>query len=129
MPLINSEKKFILTLLAKWIIPHLVRAGTFTITNTKLYAPVVTLSTEGNTKLLKKGTHGVNAQLPCMNESNNACTKITSCCINWSKFSQFLIYHFRIQQIEHSTRNVIIQSQKEQATGLWSTKNLFLINQ
>ena len=52
MPLINCKVEFSL----KWyncILPSSGTAATFTITDTKLYVPVVTLKTEDNTKLSK----------------------------------------------------------------------------
>ena len=57
MPLINCEISLILTwskdcfLVADTIVNQM---PTFTITDTKLYVPVVTLSTKDNVKLLKQ---------------------------------------------------------------------------
>ena len=58
MPLINCEVKLILTWSSTCVITNSNGAGTFAITNTKLYVPVVTLSTQENTKFhqqLKSG--------------------------------------------------------------------------
>ena len=52
MPLINCEVNLILTWSSTCIITDSNGAGTFAITDTKLYVPVVTLSTQENTKLL-----------------------------------------------------------------------------
>ena len=55
MPLINCEVNVILTWSANYVIVHtdVVNQGaTFTITETKLYLPVITLSTQDNAKLL-----------------------------------------------------------------------------
>ena len=55
MPLINCEVNFILTWSANCVIVYTDVAdqgSTFTITETKLYVPVVTLSTQENAKLL-----------------------------------------------------------------------------
>ena len=56
MPLINCEINFILTWSANRVIPCAVagQATTFAITNTKLYVPVVTLSTQESGKLLQQ---------------------------------------------------------------------------
>ena len=57
MPLINSEVSLILTWNASCVIVSTnVRNqnATFAITDTKLYIPVVTLSTQDNAKLLKE---------------------------------------------------------------------------
>ena len=54
MPLINCEVKLDLTWSSTCIITNSVVAGRFAITDTKLYIPVVTLSTQENTKLLQQ---------------------------------------------------------------------------
>ena len=52
MPLINCEVNLILMWSSTCVITNSTAAGTFEITDTKLYVPVVTLSTQENTKLL-----------------------------------------------------------------------------
>ena len=52
MPLINCEVNLILTWSSVCVISNSNGVGTFKITDTKLYVPVVTLSTQENTKLL-----------------------------------------------------------------------------
>ena len=54
MPLINCEVKLILTWSSTCVITNSTSAGTFLKRDTKLYVPVVTLSTQGNPKLLEK---------------------------------------------------------------------------
>ena len=57
MPLINCEVNLILTWSSTCVIVSTNNAnqgGTFTITNTRLYVPVVTLSTQENAKLLQQ---------------------------------------------------------------------------
>ena len=54
MPLINSEVNLILTWSSTCVITNSTSAGTFEITDTKLYVPVVTLSTKENAKLLQQ---------------------------------------------------------------------------
>ena len=54
MPLINCEVNLILTCSSTCVITNSNGAGTFEITDTKLYVPVVTLSTQENTKLLQQ---------------------------------------------------------------------------
>ena len=54
MPLINSEVNLILTWSSTCVITNSTGAGTFEITDTKLYVPVVTLSTKENAKLLQQ---------------------------------------------------------------------------
>ena len=58
MPLINSEANLILTWSSTCVMTNSTGAGIFAITDTRLYVPVVTLSTQENTKLrqqLKSG--------------------------------------------------------------------------
>ena len=54
MPLINCEVSLILTWSSTCVITNSNGAGTFEITDTKLYVPVVTLSTQENTKFLQQ---------------------------------------------------------------------------
>ena len=54
IPLINCEVNLILTWSSACVITDCNGAGTFAITDTKLYVPVVTLSTQENTKLLQQ---------------------------------------------------------------------------
>ena len=54
MPLINCEVNLILTWSSTCVITNSNGAGTFAITDTKLYVPVVNLSTQENTKLLQQ---------------------------------------------------------------------------
>ena len=52
MSLINCEVNLILTWLSICVITNSTGVGRFAITDTKLYVPVVTLSTQENAKLL-----------------------------------------------------------------------------
>ena len=54
MPLINCEVNLVLTWSKDCVITNSTGAGKFEITETKLYVPVVTLSTEDNAKLLQQ---------------------------------------------------------------------------
>ena len=54
MPLINCEVNLILTWSRYCVITNSTGAGKFVITETKLYVPVVTLSTQDNAKLLQQ---------------------------------------------------------------------------
>ena len=58
MPLINCEVNLILTWSSIAIITNSTGAGRFAITDTKLYVPVITLSTQDNTKLLQQSKSG-----------------------------------------------------------------------
>ena len=52
--MINCEVNLILTWSSTCVITNSTGAGTFEITDTKLYVPVVTLSTQENTKLFQQ---------------------------------------------------------------------------
>ena len=54
MPLVNSDINLILTWSSTCVITNSTGVGRFTITDTKLYVPVVTLSTQENAKLLQQ---------------------------------------------------------------------------
>ena len=54
MPLINCEVNLILTWSSTCVVINSTGAGRFAITDTKLYVPVVTLSTQENAKLLQQ---------------------------------------------------------------------------
>ena len=54
MPLINYETNLILTWSRNCVIANSTGAGKFVITETKLYVPIVTLSTQDNAKLLQQ---------------------------------------------------------------------------
>ena len=58
MPLINCEVNLILTWSSTCVITESNGAGTFAITDTKLYVPVVTLSTQENTKFFQQLNSG-----------------------------------------------------------------------
>ena len=58
MPLINCEVNLILTWSSTCVITNSTGAGRFAITDTKLFAPVVTLSTQDNAKLLQQSKSG-----------------------------------------------------------------------
>ena len=54
MPLINCEVDFILRSSSTCVIINSTGAETFAITDTRLYVPVVTLSTQENARLLQQ---------------------------------------------------------------------------
>ena len=58
MPLINCEVNLILNWFKDCVITNSISAGTFAITETKLYVPVVTLSTEDSAKLFQQVKSG-----------------------------------------------------------------------
>ena len=65
MPLINCEVNLILTWSPTCVTTNSTGAGTFETTNTKLYVPVVTLSTQENTMLLQQLKPGFKRVINC----------------------------------------------------------------
>ena len=95
MPLINYQINLILTSPANCVIPNAAanQAATFSITDTKLYVPIGTLSAQDNAKLfqqLKSGfkrTISRNKYQKKKKKNTTECFKrIFRLCI-WSKFS------------------------------------------
>ena len=58
MPLINCEVKLDLTWSSNCVVTNSTGAERFAITDTKLYVPVLTLSTQENTNLLQQFKSG-----------------------------------------------------------------------
>ena len=67
MPLINCEINLILTLSKDCVITISTGEGKFSTSETKLYVPVVTLSTKNNEKLLQQLKSGFKKQLVGIN--------------------------------------------------------------
>ena len=67
MPLINCEVNLILTWSKDCVITNSTGEGKFEITETKLYVPVVTLSTKDDEKLLQQLKYGFKQQLVGIN--------------------------------------------------------------
>ena len=63
MPLINREINLISACSSTCVITSSTGKGTFAITETNLYIPVVTLSTKDNAKLLEQLKSGLKEQL------------------------------------------------------------------
>ena len=71
MPLINCEVNIILTWSKDCVITNSTDAGKFKITETKLYLPVVTLSTQDNAKLLQQLKSGFKRTINCNKYESN----------------------------------------------------------
>ena len=65
MPLINCEVNLILTWSSICVITNSTGAEKFAITDTRLYVPVVTLSTQENTKLIQQLKSGFKRVINC----------------------------------------------------------------
>ena len=69
MPLINCEVSLVLTWYKDCVITNSTGEGKFAITDTKLYVPVVTLSTKDNDELLQQLKSGFKKQLVATNNN------------------------------------------------------------
>ena len=83
MPLINCEVNLILTWSSTCVITNSTGAGRFAITDTKLYVPVVTLSTQDNSKLLQQLKSGFKRT------------------INWNKYQSDTIIYAQNRYLNH----------------------------
>ena len=95
MPLINCEVNLILTWSSTCIITNSTGAGTFAITDTKLYVPVVTLLTQDNSKLLQQLKSGFKRT------------------VNWNK------YLFKQELVENPNLNNLVEESFEGANRLF----------
>ena len=75
MPLINCKVNFILTWSKDCVITNSTGEGKFKITETKLYIPVGTLSTQDNAKLLQQLKSGFKRTINWNKFESNICTK------------------------------------------------------
>ena len=83
MPLINCEVNLILTWSRDCVINNSTGSGRFAITKTKLYLPVVTLSTQDNAKLLQQSKSDFNRT------------------INWSKYQSSIKTYAQNRYLNH----------------------------
>ena len=78
MPLINCEVSLFLTWSSTCVVTNSSGEGRFTITDTKLYVTVVTLSTQDNAKLFQQLQSGFRRTIKLeqiLIRSKNVCTK------------------------------------------------------
>ena len=74
MPLVNCEINLILTWSSTCVVANPTGARRFAITDTKLYVPVVTLSTQDNTKLLQQLKSGFKRRINWNKHQSNSKT-------------------------------------------------------
>ena len=108
MPLINCEVNLILTYSKDCVITNPTGAGTFEIKDTKLYVPVVTLSTQDNAKLLQQLKSGFRRTI----NWNKYQSSIKTCAQNrylvdqsFQGVNRFFVFSFENEndRISHST--------------------------
>ena len=106
MPLINCEINLILTWSEKCVLSNDTKATPFAITGTKFYIPVVTLSTQGNAKILQQLKSGFKRTI----DWNKCQLKLTIQAPNpnldflidptFQGVNSLLFYRFKIRAIE-----------------------------
>ena len=118
MSLINSETNFILNLSNRFFIinnPITTREPIFTITETKLYVPAVTLPTQDNAKLLEPLKSGFKRRINwnkyepkiTVQQQNRYLNLLINSSFQGVNRIDFLFYHLKIQMGEQVTRDVI----------------------
>ena len=83
MPLINCEVCLILTWASTCVITNATGVGRFAISETKLYVPVVTLSTQDNAKLLQQLKSGFKRTINWNNYRSKISTEAQNQCLDF----------------------------------------------
>ena len=104
MSLIKYEINLMLTWSASYVITNSTGVGTFAITDTKLYIPLVTLSTQDNMKPLKHLKSGFNEQLIGVSINQKYQHKIK---IKESR--DILFFHLKIMRVGQNTQTFFSQ--------------------
>ena len=103
VPLINSEISLMLIWSANCITSKEDRVTGFWITDTKLFVPLVTLSTQDNLKLLKHLKLGFTRIICCNKYQWKVSMQAQNQCINCLIDPLVCWYHLKIKQIEEDT--------------------------
>ena len=118
MPLINYIIVLDLTSSKKFVISSVVGITEFKITDTKLYVPIVTLSTEDNVKLLKQLESGFKRIMNWNIYHPKFKTFSQNRYLNYLIDPSFqgvnrpFFYHFKMKLIEKYTQNIIFRQRK-----------------
>ena len=114
-PLINCEVTLILTWSSTCVITNSTGAGRFAITDTKLYVPVVTLSTQGNTKLLRQLKSGFKRTINWNKYQSDPKTYAQNQYLNhlddpsFQGTNRLLYYLSKMKMIENQIQDIIFQ--------------------
>ena len=115
MPLINCEVNLILTWSSTCVITNSTAAGRFEITDTKLYVPVVNLSTQDNTKLLQQLKSGFERTINWKKYQSNPKAYAQNRYLNHLIDSSFqvlnsiLYYLLKMEMIEHRISWLVVK--------------------
>ena len=115
MPLINCEVNHILTWSKDCVITNSTGEAKFAITETKLYVPVVTLSTKDNEKLLQQLTSRFKKAISWNKYESSIKTFAQNRYLNYlvnpnfQGINRLLYYPLKMKMVEHHTRLIIFQ--------------------
>ena len=115
MPLINCEVNLILAWPKDYVITNSTGEEKFEITETKIYFPVVTLSTRDNEKLLKQLKSGFKKTISWNKYELNIKTFAQNRYLNYlinpnfEGVNRLFVLSFEMKMIEHHTRLIISQ--------------------
>ena len=118
MSLINCEVNLILTWSKDCVITNSTGEGKFKITETKLYIPVVTLSTQDNAKLLQKVKSGFKKAISWNKYESSIKTFAQNRYLNYlinpssQGVNRLFVLSLKMKMIEHHTRLIIFQKLK-----------------
>ena len=114
-PLINCEVNRILTWSSTYVITNSTGAGRFAITDIKRFVPVVTLSTQGNGKLLQQLKSGFKRTINWNKYQSNPKTYAQNRYLNHLVDSSFqgvnrlFVLSFEMKMVEHHIQIIIFQ--------------------
>ena len=115
MPLINCEVNLILTCSKDCVITNSTGKRKFKITDTRLYVPVVTLSTQDNAKLLQQLKSGFKRTINWSKYQSNIKTYAQDRNLNhlfeprFQGVNRLFHYLLKIKMIEHYIQLIIFQ--------------------
>ena len=110
MPLINCEVNLILTWSKDCVITNSTGEGKFAITETKLYVPVITLSTKDNAKLLQQLKSGFKRTINWKKYESNLKTFAQNIYLNhlinpsFQGVNRLLVLSLKMKLKEHHTQ-------------------------
>ena len=116
MPLINCEDNPILTWSENCVISSATGETKFTITDTKLYVQIITLSTQDNAKLLKELRSGFKITINWNKYQSKVSTETQNQYLDFLVDPSFqdlflidLFYFLKLRAIEKCTQDIIFQ--------------------
>ena len=115
MPLINCKVNLILTWSSTGVITNSTGAGRFAITDTRLCVPVITLSTQNNTKFLQQLNFGFKGTINWNKYQSDPKTYAQNRYLNhlvdpsFQGVNRHFVYLLKMKMIEHQIQIIIFQ--------------------